>query len=116
MVHTVMAETRRLVFSFDERSYDDLTRLAADGNFATVHQAVRTAIHITRGLQSQAQDGYSELVVRDPRTKSERILVIPGLCPIVDDNTRHAGRNDGKRSLTGGQAKSGDDSRSAEDD
>ena len=42
---------------------------------------VRDSLQVARALQSQAQNGYTEVVVRNPETKEERVLVIPNLQP-----------------------------------
>jgi hypothetical protein len=43
--------------------------------------AVRESLQISRALQSQAEQGFSELVVRNPQTGEERVIVIPNLHP-----------------------------------
>jgi hypothetical protein len=42
-------------------------------------EAVRESHQISRALQSQAQQGFSEIVVRNPETKEERVIVVPML-------------------------------------
>jgi hypothetical protein len=52
-----MAKTRRVVFSFDERSLESLEKLAEQGRVSSM----------------------TEVVVRNPGTNEERVLVIPKL-------------------------------------
>jgi hypothetical protein len=42
-------------------------------------EAVRESLQISRALQSQANQGFSEIVVRNPETKEERVIVVPAL-------------------------------------
>ena len=74
-----MAKTQRVVFSFDERSYDSLQQIKDRGRFSSMGEAVRESLQISRALQSQASQGFSEIVVRNPETKEERVNVVPNL-------------------------------------
>ena len=40
-------------------------------------ETVREALRIMRALKSQAEAGFKEIVVRNPVSKRERVLVIP---------------------------------------
>jgi hypothetical protein len=74
-----MAKAQRVVFSFDERSYDSLQQIKDRGRFSSLGEAVRDSLQISRALQSQASQGFSEIVVRNPETKEERVIVVPNL-------------------------------------
>ena len=74
-----MAKTQRVVFSFDERSLESLQKIKDQGHFTSMGEAVRESLQISRALQSQANQGFSEIVVRNPETKAERVIVIPTL-------------------------------------
>jgi Arc/MetJ-type ribon-helix-helix transcriptional regulator len=76
-----MSKTRRVVFSFDERSLESLQKLTEQGRFSSMADTVRDSLQITRALQGQAQQGYTEVVVRNPETNEESVLVIPNLKP-----------------------------------
>ncbi len=76
-----MPKTRRVVFSFDERSLDSLKNITEQGHFASMADSVRESLQISRALQVQAGQGYTEVVVRNPETNEERIIVIPSLQP-----------------------------------
>ena len=71
--------TRRVVFSFDARSLESLERLTEEGRFSSMADTVRESLQISRALQSQANQGFTEVVVRNPETNEERVLVIPTL-------------------------------------
>jgi hypothetical protein len=74
-----MPKAQRVVFSFDERSLESLQKIKEQGRFTSMGEAVRESLQISRALQSQATQGYSEIVVRNPETKEERVIVVPAL-------------------------------------
>jgi Arc/MetJ-type ribon-helix-helix transcriptional regulator len=80
-----MAKTRRVVFSFDERSLESLQKLTDQGRFSSMADTVRESLQISRALQGQAQQGFTEIVVRNPETNDERVLVIPNLHSAQDN-------------------------------
>ena len=82
-----MAKTKRVVFTFDERSLASLEDLTEQGRFASMAETVRESLQISRALQKQAEQGFAEVVVRNPETNEERVIVIPVL---------HPGANQGK--------------------
>jgi Arc/MetJ-type ribon-helix-helix transcriptional regulator len=75
----IMAKTRRVVFSFDERSLESLEKLTEQGRFSSMADTVRESLQISRALQSQAGQGFTEVLVRNPETNEERVLVLPPL-------------------------------------
>lgn len=76
-----MASTRRLVFTFDERSLESLEKIKQQGRFSSLADAVRQSLQISKALQSQSEQGFKEVIVRNPKTTEERVLVIPELVP-----------------------------------
>jgi hypothetical protein len=74
-----MAKTQRVVFRFYERSYDSLQQIKDRGRFSSMGEVVKESLQISRALQSQASQGFSEIVVRNPETKEERVIVVPNL-------------------------------------
>ncbi len=74
-----MTNAKRIVFSFDERSLESLKKLQNQGRFSSMGHTVRVSLQITCALYSQASQGYTEVAVRNPETKAERSIVIPGL-------------------------------------
>ena len=75
----IMANTKRLVFTFDERSLESLEKIKKQGRFSSLADTVRQSLQISKALQSQGEQGFKEVVVRNPETKEERVLVIPHL-------------------------------------
>lgn len=74
-----MPKTQRVVFSFDERSLESLQKIRDQGRFSSMGEAVRESLQISRALQSQAAQGFTEILVRNPETNEERVIVIPAL-------------------------------------
>ena len=71
--------SKRIVFTFDERSLGSLEQVKEKGGFHSLGTAVRESILINQALHDQASEGFSEVVVRNPKTKQEKTLVIPSL-------------------------------------
>jgi hypothetical protein len=74
-----MSKNKRVVFTFDERSLESLQKLTDQGRFSSMADTVRESLQISRALQSQAGQGFTEVLVRNPDTNEERVLVIPTL-------------------------------------
>ncbi len=72
-----MAKTQRVVFTFDDRSLSGLKDLVEQGRFSSMADAVRDSVALNRALQAQARRGYTEVIVRDPDTGEERVMVVP---------------------------------------
>ena len=72
-------EKTRIAFTFDEESLAGLEEIKNDGNYSCFAETVRDSLQINRALQTQAKKGYNEIIVRDPETGDERVLVIPSL-------------------------------------
>ena len=70
---------KRVVFSFDDRSLENLERMTEQGRYPSMANAVRDSLQITRALQSQAEKGFTEIIVRNPETNEERVIVVPEL-------------------------------------
>lgn len=75
---------KRVVFTFDQNSYSNLESVKDTGNFPSLAEAVRTSLNINKVLQNQFEQGYSEVVVRNPKTKEEKILVIPSIERVIN--------------------------------
>lgn len=74
-----MANKKRVVFTFDERSLESLEQLKEQSRSGSLAETVRSSLQVNRALQQQKEQGYSEVVVRNPETKEERVLIIPNL-------------------------------------
>jgi len=77
-----MTNKRRVVFTFDERSLESLEEITKQGHYNSMAETVRLSLQVNRALQQQAGDGFTQLVVRNPQTGEERVIVIPHLQPL----------------------------------
>ncbi len=71
--------TQRVVFTFDDRSYESLKNIQERGDFSSMGTAVRESIQLSEILQDQVSQGFSEVVLRNPQTSQEKVLIIPSL-------------------------------------
>ena len=72
-------DSKRVAFTFDVNSLEALEEMKEEGHYSSLAETVRDSLQINRALQTQAKKGYNEIIVRDPETGDERILVIPSL-------------------------------------
>ena len=72
-------KSKRVAFTFDERSLDTLEDMTKEGQFSSMGDTVRDSLQISRALQSQAKGGFTEIIVRNPETGEEKVIVIPSL-------------------------------------
>jgi hypothetical protein len=72
-------KSKRVAFTFDERSLATLEDMTMEGKFSTMADTVRDSLQISRALQAQAKGGFTEVVVRNPETGEEKVIVIPSL-------------------------------------
>jgi Arc/MetJ-type ribon-helix-helix transcriptional regulator len=82
-----MARSKRILFTFDPRSHQNLRELTDTGGFPSASDAVRDALKVARALQDQARLGFTEVVVRNPVTNQEKVMVLPSssLPPFADE-------------------------------
>lgn len=72
-------ESKRVAFTFDVNSLEALEEMKEEGHYSSLAETVRDSLQINRALQTQAKKGYNEIIVRDPETGNERVLIIPSL-------------------------------------
>lgn len=74
---------QRVVFTFDDGSLASLKQVQERGVFSSMGTAVRESIQLSEVLQDQVADGFTEVILRNPRTSQEKTLVIPSLQKIA---------------------------------
>lgn len=79
---------QQVAFNFDPRSLDSLKKLTEQENFSSMAETVRQSLQITCTLQAQARQGFTEVIIRNPDTDEERVLVIPTLYTLTDSEGR----------------------------
>ena len=72
-------DSKRVAFTFDVNSLEALEEMKEEGHYSSLAETVRDSLQINRALQTQAKKGYNEIIVRDPETGDERVLIIPSL-------------------------------------
>jgi hypothetical protein len=70
---------QRVVFTFDDSSLQSLNHIKERGEYSSMGTAVRDSIQLSEVLQEQVADGFTEVVLRNPHTDQEKILVFPVL-------------------------------------
>ena len=74
-----MSKSKRVAFTFDARSFSTLEKMTEEGQFSSMADTVRESLQISNTLQEQAKDGFSEIVVRNPKTGEEKVVIVPHL-------------------------------------
>jgi hypothetical protein len=77
--------SHRVVFTFDPGSYKVLQELTKELNLGSDASTIREALRIIRAIQTQADEGYSDVIVQNPNTFDQKKLIIPVL-----ENRRNA--------------------------
>ena len=72
-------KSKRVAFTFDERSLTTLEEMTDEGHFSSMADTVRESLQISHALQNQAKKGFTEVIVRNPETNEERVIIIPSL-------------------------------------
>jgi len=70
---------QRVVFTFDDNSLESLKQVQERGDFASMGTAVRESIQLSEILQDQVADGFTEVILRNPKTQQEKTIIIPSL-------------------------------------
>ena len=78
--------SQRIVFTFDEGSLKSLRQVQGRAEFPSFGTAVRDSIQLSEILQDQVAAGFSEVVLRNPSTNQEKILIIPSLLKVAKAN------------------------------
>ena len=71
--------SQKVVFSFDEGSLDSLKNVKEKGSFSSMGTAVRESVQISEILQNQVSNGFTEVILRNPKTAEQKTLIIPSL-------------------------------------
>lgn len=87
--------SKRILFTFDERSRKQLEEIVSIGGFPSMADAVRCGLTILRSLQRHAQDGYRRVTVK--YGSRSRDLVFPEIIgdschTTTTDAKTHGGR------------------------
>jgi hypothetical protein len=67
-------EGTQVLFTFDEENFELLKTMTRELELGVMGDTVRQSLIVVRSLQEQAKDGYTEVIVRNPKNQGERIL------------------------------------------
>ena len=71
-----MAEThKRVVFTFTPESLSVLEQIQERGGYASLAETVKDSLQILRAIQKGAKQGYTELIVRNPKTDADKVVL-----------------------------------------
>ncbi len=82
--------SQRIVFSFDPGSLSSLNAVKERGKFSSLGTTVRASVQLQEVLQEQVEDGFTEVIVRNPITNQEKVLYIPALRNITRERRETA--------------------------
>lgn len=68
-------EKTRVIFTFEPESLAALEKLQADGEYASMADTVKDSLQILWVLQKAAKQGYTELILRNPKTDAEKVVL-----------------------------------------
>lgn len=69
--------SKRLSMTLDDASYRALTKM--EESSGSKANAMRDSLQLNYNVQRQAKDGFSRVVLQNPETGAERVLIIPSL-------------------------------------
>ena len=71
--------SKRIMFTFDERSLQTLRQMTENAHYSSMADTVRDSLQLAHTLQEMARKGFTDVVVQNPETGAQRLLVIPRL-------------------------------------
>jgi hypothetical protein len=74
-------KTRRVTFSFGDVSHEDLSKMVKQGGFTGMEKPQNSFIHHHLCFPKPEPTGEKEIIVRNPETGEERIIVVPTFEP-----------------------------------
>lgn len=79
-------KSKRVAFTFDDHSVRTLEQMTQEGRFSSMADTVRESLQISRALQTQARRGFTEIVMRNPETQQERVVIVPRLTTMAESS------------------------------
>ena len=71
--------SQKVVFTFDDASLASLNDIKEKMGFSSLGSAVRDSIDVSETLQDEVENGFTEIIVKNPKTNEEKTIVIPSL-------------------------------------
>ena len=66
---------KRVIFTFAPESLSALEQIQETGGYSSLAETVKDSLQILWVLQKQAKQGYTELIVRNPKTDAEKVVL-----------------------------------------
>ena len=66
---------KRVIFTFAPESLTALEDIQETGGYATLADTVKDSLQILWAIQKGAKQGYTELILRNPKTDNEKIVL-----------------------------------------
>ena len=66
---------KKVVFTFEPESLAALEEMQARGGYASLAETVKDSLQILWAIQKGAKQGYTELILRNPDTDNEKIVL-----------------------------------------
>lgn len=73
----------RVLLSFDDGSFTALEVMTAEGRYDDIAATVQESLQINRTLMTQAKQGFTEVLLRNPSTGDLRSMEVPRLALIA---------------------------------
>lgn len=67
----------RVAFTFDDQNFQSLKSVTANGGFTSMGSALRESIELSRILQEESENGFSELLICNGR--QVRQILVPSI-------------------------------------
>ena len=65
----------RVIFTFEAESLAALEKIQEDGRYDSLAETVKDSLQILWAIQREAKQGYTELIVRNPETDGEKVVL-----------------------------------------
>lgn len=66
---------KRVIFTFAPESLSALEQIQERGGYASLAETVKDSLQILWAIQKGAKQGYTELILRNPKTDSEKVVL-----------------------------------------
>ena len=66
---------KRVVFTFTAESLAALEEIQERGGYTSLAEMVKDSLQILWAIQKGAKQGYTELILRNPKTDNEKIVL-----------------------------------------
>lgn len=69
-------QQQRVIFSIDVDTLNTIREIQADGGYKDLAETVQDSLIILRAIQTQAKEGFTDVVTRNTDAGDERIITI----------------------------------------